>query len=143
MAPWSWPLTMSGFRTVPQSCTHTQRWKVIAPVAGSTSRMIAWVEFENVADGGSKWCTASSVGSMSRGRSDASKYAMRATSRSVSAVLGAPLTETCPFASSRSSGLASRRAAATLSTFSRSSSDARNAALPPSVAQRLAHVPAP
>ena len=70
-------------------------------------------------------------------------YARRATSAMASERKGEPFTDTCPSATTRSSGGASRPAAAIPTIFSRTRRAARIAAPPPTTAPRLANVPLP
>src|SRR3989442_1483240 len=95
--PWTWPSTIMGLITGPQSSTRAYRLIATRPVSGSTSTTATCTAPENVGPGGLKYTVASRPGSSPPGRPPrGSQYARRATSASVTARSGEPRTEARP-----------------------------------------------
>src|SRR5918996_6589004 len=134
--PITWPSTTNGLMMVPQSSTATYFLIRVEPVSGSTSTTQMLVPDGKVQLGGSNTALASSNGSTPAGMLWAVQ-AEKASSGTVLARSGAPLTWNLPSVHSRSSSATSSSWAASTLAFSRTRSAAFWMATPPADRLRL------
>ena len=134
--PITWPSTIIGLMTVPQSSTATYLSIRVEPVSGSTSTTQMWAPDGKVKLGGSKTAVASRPGSTSAGSAWAVQ-AEKAISGIVLARSGAPVTWNLPSFHSRSSSATSSSWAAMVRALALTFSAAWYSASAPTEALRL------